>query len=137
MRYGLFPCVSTVTNSQKLVFRYCSPMDNDRPELDLKHFDQICPDKNGVSTCKLYELGLTRRTFQVPVIAVFTKYDQFKHDIEMKLEDENRETDLDAEVEKIFDQHYLASLGGHPPFVRLESEDFVNQLTCIVLICVG
>jgi hypothetical protein len=72
----------------------------------------------------------------VPVIAVFTKYDQFKRDIKMKLEDENRETDLDTEVEKIFDQHYLASLGGDPPFVRLESEDFVNQLTCIVLICV-
>jgi hypothetical protein len=34
-----------------LVFRYCIPMDNDRPELDLKHFDEICPDKNGVSTC--------------------------------------------------------------------------------------
>jgi len=136
MRYGLFPCVSSVANSQKLVFRYCIPMDNDRPELDLKHFAEICPDKNGVLTCKLYELGLTRRTFQVPVIAVFTKYDQFKRDIKMKLEDENRETDLDAEVEKIFDQHYLASLGGDPPFVRLESEHFVNQLTCIVLICV-
>jgi len=54
----------------------------------------------------------------------------------MKLEDENRETDLDTEVEKIFDQHYLAGLGGHPPFVRLESEDYVTQLTCIVLICV-
>jgi len=77
-------------------------MDNDRPELDLKYFHDICPDKN------------------VPVIAVFTKYDQFKHDIEMKLEDENLETDLDAEVEKIFDQHYLASLGGDPRFVRLE-----------------
>ncbi len=34
-----------------LVFRYCIPMDNDRPELDSKHFDKICPDKNGVSTC--------------------------------------------------------------------------------------
>jgi len=81
---------------------YCIPMDNDRPELDSKHFDKICPDKN------------------VPVIAVFTKYDQFKRDIKMKLEDENRETELDAEVEKIFNQHYLASLGGDPPFVRLE-----------------
>ncbi len=70
------------------------------------------------------------------MIAVFTKYDQFKRDIKMKLEDENRETDLDAELENIFDWHYLASLGGDPPFIRLESEDFVNQLTCIVLICV-
>jgi hypothetical protein len=73
----------------------------------------------------------------VPVIAVFTKYDQFRRDIKMKLEDENRETDLDAEVEKVFEQHYLAGLGGHPPFVRLESEDYVNQLTCIVLICIA
>jgi len=126
MRYGLFPCISTVTNSQKLVFRYCIPIDNNRLELDLKHFDEIFPDKNGVSTCKLYELGLTWRTFQVPVIAVFTKYDQFKCNIKMKLENKNCETDLDAKVKKIFDQHYLASLGGHPSFVRLESEHFVN-----------
>ena len=111
-------------------------MDNDRPEQDIKHFDKICPDKNGVSTCKLYELGLTRRTFQVPVIAVFTKYDQLRRNIKKKLQDENRDEDLDAEVKTVFDQHYLASLGGHPPFVRLESEDYLNQLTCIVLICV-
>jgi len=62
--------------------------------------------------------------FPVPVIAVFTKYDQFKRDIKMKLEDEGRdpEMDLNAEGENIFNQHYLASLNG-PPFVRLESED--------------
>jgi hypothetical protein len=34
-----------------LVFRYCIPMDDDRPEQNLKHFNEICPDKNGVSTC--------------------------------------------------------------------------------------
>jgi len=63
--------------------------------------------------------------FQVPVIAVFTKYNQFKRDIKMKLQDEGRdpETDLNAEVENIFNQHYLASLNGLPPFIRLESED--------------
>jgi len=63
--------------------------------------------------------------FQVPVVAVFTKYDQFKRDIKMKLEDEGhgREMDLNAEVENIFNQHYLASLDGRPPFIRLESED--------------
>ena len=27
--------------------RYCVPMDNQRPELDLKFFNDICPDKNG------------------------------------------------------------------------------------------
>ena len=61
----------------------------------------------------------------VPVIAVFTKYDQFKRNIKMKLEDEGRgsEIDLDAEAENIFKRHYLASLNGPPPFIRLESED--------------
>jgi hypothetical protein len=31
------------------LLRYCIPMDNDWPSLDLKHFDDICLDKNGVS----------------------------------------------------------------------------------------
>ena len=68
--------------------------------------------------------------FQVPLIAVFTKYDQFKRNIKMKLRDEGRnlEMDLSAEVENVFNQHYLAGLIGPPPFVRLESEghDIVN-----------
>ena len=64
--------------------------------------------------------------FQVPVIAVFTKYDQFKRNIKMKLEDEGRDpgTHLDAEVERAFNRYYLTPLGGIPPFVRLEGEDF-------------
>jgi hypothetical protein len=59
------------------------------------------------------------------VIAVFTKYDQFKRDTKMKLEDEGRDRDMDlnAEVENRFNQHYLASLNGPPPFICLESED--------------
>jgi len=63
--------------------------------------------------------------FQVPVIAVFTKFDQFKRDIKMKLQDEgcDPEMDLNAEVENIFNQHYMAYLNGPPPFIRLESED--------------
>ncbi|KAF8262699.1 hypothetical protein EI94DRAFT_663842 [Lactarius quietus] len=28
---------------------YCVPMDNHRPELDLKFYDKICPDPNGAS----------------------------------------------------------------------------------------
>jgi hypothetical protein len=35
----------------KIVVRFCVPMDNDRPSLDLKHSDNICPDKNGTSKC--------------------------------------------------------------------------------------
>lgn len=66
------------------------------------------------------------------MIAVFTKYDQFRREIRMKLEDENRgraDSDDDAEAETIFKERYLANLKGPPlaPFVCLESEDFVNQ----------
>jgi len=84
---------------------YCIPMDNVRPGLDLKYFDDICPDKN------------------VPVIAVFTKYDQFRRNIGIKLEDQQRDPSLlDAEVESVFNEHYMAGLPGppSPPFVRLE-----------------
>ena|SRR5260221_12515626 len=78
---------------------------------------------------QLYEPELKWGIPQVPVIAVFTKFDQFKRDIKMKLEDDGRdpETDLDAEVEGVFKRHYLAGLAGSPPFIRLESEDFIHN----------
>jgi hypothetical protein len=61
------------------------------------------------------------------VIAVFTKYDQFRRDIMIKLEDQNRDPALlDAEMKRIFNQHYLANLRGPPPFIRLESEVLNN-----------
>jgi len=73
--------------------------------------------------------------FQVPVIAVFTKYDQFKRDTKMKMEDEGRdpETGLDTEVESMFNQYYLASLSGPPPFVCLAGEDLFSQFTPILV----
>jgi hypothetical protein len=59
------------------------------------------------------------------VIAVFTKYDQFRRNIGIKLEDQHRDPSLlDAEVESVFKEHYLGSLTGPPPSIRLESEDF-------------
>jgi hypothetical protein len=59
------------------------------------------------------------------VIAVFTKYDQFRRDIRIKLEDQHRDPSiLDAEVESVFEEHYLADLTGPTPFICLESEDF-------------
>jgi hypothetical protein len=77
--------------------------------------------------------------FQVPVIAVFTKYDQFKLDTEMKLEDNNPEDrTVDEEMEMVFQTEYLGRLGKTPPqwYIRLKSESFVNQLTCTILISV-
>jgi len=74
------------------------------------------------------EIDIMTWNFQVPVIAVFTKFDQFRRNIRMKLEDEGGKCDtgidLNTEVENIFNQRYLANLNGPPPFTRLESEDY-------------
>ena len=65
------------------------------------------------------------------MIAVFTKYDQFKREINFRLEDQGLDTNtypalLDAELEKIFKEQYLAKLRESAPFVRLESKNFVS-----------
>jgi hypothetical protein len=116
-------------------------MDNDRPSLDLKHFEDICPDKNGKSKHNLMNARDRHQGyFLVPVIAVFTKYDQFRRNIMMKLEDQGHGTSpglLNAEVENIFNGRYLANLTGSPPVVRLESEGFVNEISCTMLIPVS
>jgi hypothetical protein len=38
-------------------------MDNDRPQLDLKYFNDICPDNNGSSKDFFYELGDRNKEF--------------------------------------------------------------------------
>src|SRR6267142_2651320 len=71
----------------------------------------------------------------VPVIAVFTKYDQFRLETSFRLEDQGTDAALlNAEVEKTFEEQYLARLPVSAPAVRLESENFVNQLACATLI---
>jgi hypothetical protein len=73
--------------------------------------------------------------FQVPVIAVFTKYDQLRRNVKMRLKEEGRdpETHFDTEVENVFDRYYLAGLGGPPPFVRLEGDKCFNQILLILI----
>ena len=58
------------------------------------------------------------------MIALFTKFEQFKLDIKMKLEDEDDypEARIDVEIGRVFKEHYLSSLSGSPPFICLESE---------------
>ena len=44
----VLPCLySFKFTVSRLLLRYCVPMDNDRPSLDLRYFEAICPDKNG------------------------------------------------------------------------------------------
>ncbi|KAF8268217.1 hypothetical protein EI94DRAFT_1578498 [Lactarius quietus] len=91
---------------------YCVPMDNQRPELDLKFLKDICPDKD------------------VPVIVVFTKYDQFLRNVKMHLEDYGDSLNPDyneSEVaEREFKEHYLLHLGDGVG--RLRTNRFVKGL---------
>ncbi|KAH9032967.1 hypothetical protein EDB85DRAFT_1155203 [Lactarius pseudohatsudake] len=41
--------VFTITTTDGHILRYCVPMDNQRPQLDLKFFKDICPEQNGAS----------------------------------------------------------------------------------------
>ena len=62
--------------------------------------------------------------FQVPVIAVFTKYDQFLFNVEMDiLDDPDKYPDGDVSqvAEKRFQEYYLRPLGDGVKYVQLES----------------
>ena len=50
MLYGLDAQVFTMPTADGDNLRYCVPMDNQRPQLDLKFYKDICPDQNGVSS---------------------------------------------------------------------------------------
>jgi hypothetical protein len=63
--------------------------------------------------------------FEVPVIAVFTKYDQFLYNVEMDVLDDPEEypdRSVSEVVEQVFQEHYLGPLGDSIGYVRLESE---------------
>ena len=62
--------------------------------------------------------------FQVPVIAVFTKYDQFLFNVEMDISDDPDkypDGDVSQVAEKRFQEYYLRPLGNDVQYVQLES----------------
>ena len=50
MLYGMDAQVFTMPTADGRTLRYCVPMDNQRPQLDLKFYKDICRDRNGVSS---------------------------------------------------------------------------------------
>ncbi|KAH8990898.1 hypothetical protein EDB86DRAFT_2806982 [Lactarius hatsudake] len=84
---------------------YCVPMDNQRPQLDLKFFNDI-----------------------LPVIAVFTKFDQFRRNVQIHVEDfGSPDNNTFDEVEKRFQEYYVRPLGNDVRFVRLEKMHLPNM----------
>jgi hypothetical protein len=78
-----------------------------------------------VRRCEHSWLYLLMHRSEVPIIAVFTKYDQFLRNVEMHLVDYPNEHYPDSNVsevaEKQFQEHYLCPLGDDVRYVRLES----------------
>ena len=74
--------------------------------------------------------------FKVPVIVVFTKYDQFLRNTEMHMmdyPDEFQGNNVSEVVAKQFQDHYLRPLGRGVKFVRLQSRFGVkshSRVTC-------
>jgi hypothetical protein len=63
--------------------------------------------------------------FEVPIIVVFTKYDQFLHNVKMDMSDDP-DIYLDRSVSEVakeqFQEHYLHPLGDNVRYVQLKSE---------------
>lgn len=65
------------------------------------------------------------RWFEVPVIVLFTKYDQFLRNVEMHMmdyPDPESSLSISEVAEKQFQEHFLRHLPGDARFVRLKSE---------------
>ena len=63
--------------------------------------------------------------FQVPVIAVFTKYDHFLRNVKMDVldyPDKYLNRDVSEVAKEQFEEHYLHPLGEEVGYVKLESE---------------
>jgi hypothetical protein len=63
--------------------------------------------------------------FEVPVIAVFTKYEQFLYNVAMEVSDDSDkypDGNIAEVAERLFREHYLHPLGDNVTYVRLQSE---------------
>jgi hypothetical protein len=75
-------------------------------------------------------------TSLVPVVAVFTKHDQFLRNVEMHMSDfpnEYPNSNVSEAAESQFQEHYLRPLGNDAIFVRLESGFRVICLDCMLM----
>ena len=136
MPYGLESAASAIMKTDNHFLRYCVPMDNQRPQLDLKFYKDICPDENGES---LRTFMTVFDTFlEVPVIVVFTKHDQFLRNVEMHLfdyPDEYPDSGVSEAAKNQFREHYLHPLGDNIKYVRLESKFGVKYGDCMLMLC--
>ena len=74
-------------------------------------------------------MGLANISTLVPVIVLFTKYDQFLRDVKIYLEDYgNPDDNILDEATRQFNKYYLHHLGDDVRFVLLKSDEFALLL---------
>lgn len=82
------------------------------------------------SFCVLVQVVI-KLILTVPIIAVFTKYDQFKLNVEMKLEDNGQEDPsselIEAKAKEWFQADYLDGIAGPVRHVKLESKTALSD----------
>ena len=98
-------------------------MDGRRPGLDLKFYKDICPDQNGV-LLRTFMTVFFMPHFQVPIVAVFTKYDQFLRNVKMDVDDQEKclNRSVSEVAKELFQEHYLHPLGDDVGHVQLQSK---------------
>ncbi|KIJ34761.1 hypothetical protein M422DRAFT_263114 [Sphaerobolus stellatus SS14] len=87
-------------------------MESNRPEVELKLLEKIINDSNN-------RMGV----YPLPIIAVFTKYEDFRENImlDMKDDEPHRSQEfVEAECERLGQEEYWGKLGSEIPFVKLE-----------------
>ena len=134
MQYGLHVHVLAIAITDHHIQRYCVPMDGHRLELDLKFYKDIrvCSDPNGTMSRTFMRLKFMHH-FEVPVIVVFTKYDQFYRNVKMDVLDypeKYPDSNASEVVEQQFQEHYLRPLGDDIRYVRLESGFRLRSVRC-------
>jgi hypothetical protein len=84
-------------------------------------------------------MTVSNASLEVPVIVVFTKYDQFLRNVGMLLSDypnEFPDSNVSEAAEKHFQEHYLRPLGNDVRYVQLES-GFRVECLCYELMLFG
>jgi hypothetical protein len=98
-------------------------MDQNRPDQEIRFLWEIRQMTN-LGEFYLAYTGIENKECVVPVIVIFTKYEDFREKVEMDMEDEGLEgVVLEEECKKRFEMHYyLNEIGGD--YVVLEGEQF-------------
>jgi hypothetical protein len=81
-------------------------------------------------------MTVSNTSLEVPVIVVFTKYDQFLHNVEMQVSDyleQYPDGNVSKAVGKLFQDHYLDPLGDDVMYVQLESGSRVLCQDCMLM----